>query len=75
MRSLDISVAATVAGFFGLAVMAGPDEVKLPESYQTTFVNYVSVDHCDFWRVLARWYSAYHGRLGRTPGWRWQFDV
>lgn len=55
MKGLDIGVAATVAGFFGLAVMAGPDEVKLPESYQTTFVNYVSVDHYGRKRVRKMW--------------------
>ncbi len=57
MKRSSISV-AILLGVLGAAVMAGPDEVKFPENYQTEFVNYLDVDRYDRKRVRRMYISA-----------------
>lgn len=51
MRYKSFAAATALATIFGIAVMAGPDEVKLPQDYQANFVNYLDVDRFDRKRV------------------------
>lgn len=51
MRSTTIAIAVALTTFSATAVLAGPDEVKLPQDYQKNFVNYLDVDRFDRKRV------------------------
>ena len=44
MRRAVLTCAVAISAVFGAAVLAGPDTVKLPQDYQTGFVNYMDVD-------------------------------
>ena len=51
MRRATSAIAAGFIAVAGTVVMAGPKEVKLPQDYQTNFVNYMDVDRYDRKRV------------------------
>lgn len=50
MRRISIT-STLIVTLLGSSAIAGPDEVKLPENYQTQFVNYLDVDRFDRKRV------------------------
>lgn len=51
MRIAKFALASALLAASGLAVVAGPEEVKLPQDYQANFVNYLDVDRFDRKRV------------------------
>ena len=51
MKIAKFALATVLFASSGLVVVAGPDEVKLPQDYQANFVNYLDVDRFDRKRV------------------------
>ena len=51
MRHVTFSAAAAIIAIGVTAVLAGPDEVQLPQDYQTKLVNYLDVDRFDRKRI------------------------